>query len=140
MFNNVRPFAIILLGGAVPLFCQLDRAPITGVVSNSSGGIISDAKVTALSKETATSLSTLTTATGNYILPALFNQPGCTRHRSKISSWPPTMGPMPLRSVSGCHGDWPYGNGKTGGGAEPLSFGAIIRLCALNTNSGGPPH
>jgi hypothetical protein len=53
------------------LFAQTDRGTITGTVVDSSGAVIPGAKVVLVNSETDSRHETVTTATGNYTLPAL---------------------------------------------------------------------
>jgi hypothetical protein len=52
-------------------FSQINRAILTGVVTDPSGAAIVNAKITAVQKATNTSATTSSTDTGNYTLPAL---------------------------------------------------------------------
>ncbi|MCX6637617.1 MAG: TonB-dependent receptor [Acidobacteria bacterium] len=61
----------MLLAAALPLFAQLDRGSLTGVVNDPTGAAVVNAKVLATHAETNTTFSTATTDTGNYTLPAL---------------------------------------------------------------------
>jgi outer membrane receptor protein involved in Fe transport len=66
-----RILCILLLAAAGPVFCQLDRGTITGVVTDPSGAVIADAKITVVNTDTNASLATSTTASGDYTLPAV---------------------------------------------------------------------
>ena len=61
----------LLLGLARCLPAQLNRATLTGVVSDPTGAAIVNSKITAIHVATNTTFSTATTEAGNYTLPAL---------------------------------------------------------------------
>jgi hypothetical protein len=50
---------------------QLNRATLTGLVTDPSGAAVVNAKITAVARETNMTFATSTTDTGNYTLPAL---------------------------------------------------------------------
>ena len=54
-----------------PLFAQLDRGSLTGIVKDPSGAAVAGAKVTATQLSTNTVAETSTTDSGDYTLPAL---------------------------------------------------------------------
>ncbi|HEU4388707.1 MAG TPA: carboxypeptidase-like regulatory domain-containing protein [Blastocatellia bacterium] len=60
---------LILLGGVTP--AQTFRGSILGAVSDSSGGVVPEAKVTAKNTSTGIERSTVTDSLGNYALPEL---------------------------------------------------------------------
>jgi hypothetical protein len=64
-------FAWLLLMSPVPLFAQLDRGTITGIVTDPSGAVIVGANVTATNIATGVSTKTTTSSTGNYTIPLL---------------------------------------------------------------------
>src|SRR2546422_11117396 len=57
---------IVLLAGSSTCFGQLDRASLSGVVSDPTGGVIPEAKVTVTHVDTAVSFSTNTNQSGVY--------------------------------------------------------------------------
>ncbi len=60
---------LLLAAGAV--FAQGDRGTITGTISDSTGGAVASAAITARNSETGASYQTVSTATGNYTLSEL---------------------------------------------------------------------
>src|SRR5581483_2511401 len=64
-------FASLLLISAGPLFAQVDRGTITGIVTDPSGAVIVGANVTATNTATGVSTKTTTSSTGNYTIPLL---------------------------------------------------------------------
>ena len=66
-----RIFCVLLLAATSPVFSQLDRGTITGVVTDPSGAVIGDAKITVVNADTNASLATSTTMSGDYTLPAV---------------------------------------------------------------------
>src|ERR1700736_1142256 len=64
-------FVVAALSGQ-SLYAQLsDRAVITGIVTDASGGAVPDAKVTITSQETGTKTVVGTNSAGNYSTPPL---------------------------------------------------------------------
>jgi hypothetical protein len=70
MRSGMRQIALLLMLG-VNVYAQLNQATLTGVVSDPSGAAVVNAKVNAVHVATNAAFSTVTTATGNYTLPAL---------------------------------------------------------------------
>src|SRR5947207_11122135 len=52
-------------------FAQSDRGAITGTVADATGALIPGAPIVLMNADTGTRSETVTTATGNYTLPAL---------------------------------------------------------------------
>jgi hypothetical protein len=63
--------ALILLLVAVPVFAQLATGAILGVVKDTSGGVVPDARVTVINVETSQSRSVTTGSDGAYRVPGL---------------------------------------------------------------------
>ncbi len=63
--------AIMVLASGSFLHAQLNRGVITGLVTDPSHAVIGDAKITATHQDTNFASTTVSTATGNYTLPAL---------------------------------------------------------------------
>jgi Carboxypeptidase regulatory-like domain len=67
----------VLVGISVCLFlagsaiAQLDRGTITGVIKDSQGAVVADARITATNIATNVSVSTTTTQSGDFTIPAL---------------------------------------------------------------------
>src|SRR6202790_2603544 len=61
--------ALMLLGAVLPLrsFAQVDAGAISGTVKDSSGGVVSGAKVTLANEETGQQLSTTSGSDGEYV-------------------------------------------------------------------------
>src|SRR5438045_9751647 len=55
----------------MPAFAQTDRGNITGTVTDSSGGVIAGAQVTAKEAETGQERTTVTSARGDFTVPEL---------------------------------------------------------------------
>jgi len=58
--------SVLLAFGVTPLMAQVDTGSITGTVSDSSGAVVSGAKVTLTNEGTGASLTTTTSADGGY--------------------------------------------------------------------------
>ena len=65
------PSVTLLLLGALPLFAQLDRATITGTVTDSSGAAVPGVRITVRSAATAARFETLSNEVGQFTQPAL---------------------------------------------------------------------
>src|SRR5256885_17263209 len=64
--------ALVLFGvSIVPVFDQSDRGTITGTVTDPSGAVVSNAKITATNGSTGAVRETTTSGEGNYTLPEL---------------------------------------------------------------------
>ena len=63
--------AVTLLSAVVPLWAQLNRGTLTGVVTDPAGASVPLSKITATHVETNTTLTTSSTETGNYTVPSL---------------------------------------------------------------------
>ena len=59
------------LSAAALSTAQVNRATLTGIVTDPSGAVVPSAKIVAVHVETRTSSSTTTTSAGTYTLPAL---------------------------------------------------------------------
>ena len=64
-------FAIALALVCSSLLAQTDRGTINGVVTDSSGAAVPDAKVTAVQTATNSTFSTVSTSTGDFTIPSL---------------------------------------------------------------------
>ncbi len=84
------PFLILL--AAFPLAAQIDRAVLTGTVTDPAGAVVPGAKVTAVSVETGVSRDAVTNSDGVYIIPALL-----VGRRGR--SWRGTSGSIRPRSI-----------------------------------------
>ena len=62
---------ILGLSAAAMSTAQVNRATLTGIVTDPSGAVVPSAKIVAVHVETGTSSSTTTTSAGAYTLPAL---------------------------------------------------------------------
>ncbi len=64
---------LLFLGLGVAALCvaQVNRATLTGIVTDPSGAVVPSVKVVAIHVDTGTSVSTVTTSAGVYTLPAL---------------------------------------------------------------------
>lgn len=64
----IRVFLAVILTfvGALPLLAQVDTGSITGTVTDSTGAVVSGAKVTLTNEGTGTALSTTSSANGTY--------------------------------------------------------------------------
>jgi hypothetical protein len=69
--KRVLALAALLAALALVLPAQLNRAVLTGVVSDPSGAAVANAKIKAVAKDTNATYNTATTGTGDYTLPAL---------------------------------------------------------------------
>src|ERR1700759_4565350 len=63
--------AAFLAFAAAPVFAQSDRGAITGSVTDQSGAVVPNAKVTATSLDTGEVREATTSGEGNYTLPEL---------------------------------------------------------------------
>src|SRR5215203_1630476 len=63
--------AVFFLSVTILCVAQVNRATVTGIVTDPAGALAPAVKVTAVHVETGTSLSTVTTDAGVYTLPAL---------------------------------------------------------------------
>lgn len=61
----------LCLGFSIPAIAQTDRGTITGTVTDPAGAVVPGAAITALNKATGSTITTVTTSTGNYTLPTL---------------------------------------------------------------------
>src|SRR5215203_5193418 len=62
---------LFMLACISPVFAQSDRGGITGRVTDQTGAVIADAKVTVLNLETNETREARTTGEGNYTIPQL---------------------------------------------------------------------
>ena len=62
---------IVSLGAAAICSAQVNRATLTGIVTDPSGAVVPSVKVVATHVETGTSVATNTTSAGAYTIPAL---------------------------------------------------------------------
>ncbi|MCC6862315.1 MAG: TonB-dependent receptor, partial [Bryobacterales bacterium] len=69
--EKVSILAVLLASFAATLGAQLNRATLTGIITDPSGAAVANAKIVAVARDTNTTYNTLTTDTGNYTLPAL---------------------------------------------------------------------
>src|SRR3989440_7775803 len=69
--RRVGAFVVLLIALAVPAFAQSNKADIVGTVTDSNGGGVSGAEVTATKIDTAASRSASTDTAGNFQLPLL---------------------------------------------------------------------
>src|SRR3989441_8343211 len=69
--RRVGAFVVLLIALAVPAFAQSNKADIVGTVTDSNGGGVSGAEVTATKIDTAASRSATTDTAGNFQLPLL---------------------------------------------------------------------
>lgn len=70
LFAALCGLTIVVFSGA-PCFAQIDRASITGVVTDPSGAVIPNAKVTITDAATKVMRATMTNSSGVYVLAAL---------------------------------------------------------------------
>src|SRR5437868_12995300 len=71
---SIRSFAVTACGAAVflaSLHAQSTLGTITGLISDSSGAVIPNAVVVATNTATGAKAQTLTSSTGNYVIPNL---------------------------------------------------------------------
>lgn len=68
-----RTLSVLLIsfGAAAISVAQVNRATITGIVTDPAGALVPTVKVTAIHVETGTSMSTIATEAGAYTIPAL---------------------------------------------------------------------
>src|SRR6185437_11794568 len=62
---------VLMLVSASPVFAQSDRGGLTGRVTDPTGAVVADAKVTALNVETGETREARTNGEGNYTIPQL---------------------------------------------------------------------
>ena len=62
---------LLVCGSGIPSWSQTDRGTITGTVTDSSGAVVANAKVTAKATNTGAERSTTTSGEGSYTLPEL---------------------------------------------------------------------
>ncbi|HWF87635.1 MAG TPA: TonB-dependent receptor, partial [Pyrinomonadaceae bacterium] len=62
---------VLMLVSASPVFAQSDRGGLTGRVTDPTGAVVADAKVTALNVQTGETRETRTNGEGNYTIPQL---------------------------------------------------------------------
>jgi hypothetical protein len=65
--STISVFAVL----AAPVFAQVDRASLNGTVTDQSGGLIENAKVTVVSNATGSRRAAITGAAGTYQIPGL---------------------------------------------------------------------
>ena len=70
MFSCKRLLILCLCAAAICV-AQVNRATLTGIVTDPSGAVVPSVKVVAVHVDTGTSVSTSTTSAGVYTLPAL---------------------------------------------------------------------
>ncbi len=66
--------AAVLFVLSMQVAAQTQTARLVGTVTDSSGGTVASAKITAVQQETKTSTTTTTNSSGEYVFPVL--QPG----------------------------------------------------------------
>src|SRR5690242_19008000 len=71
IIRTVVLFVLLTVFCQAALFGQSERGTISGSVTDSTGAVIPSAKVTVTNPSTASSITTVTTATGDYTVPAL---------------------------------------------------------------------
>src|SRR5689334_16974397 len=67
----IRTVVLLMVFCQAALFGQSERGTISGSVTDSTGAVIPSAKVTVTNPSTASSITTVTTETGDYTVPAL---------------------------------------------------------------------
>jgi len=67
----VARLLVLLLVCVSPVFAQSDRGGITGRVTDQTGAVVADAKVTAVNVETGETREGRTNGEGNYTIPQL---------------------------------------------------------------------
>jgi hypothetical protein len=70
-FTMSRMVVVLLAGLAMPFLLSAQTATVSGTVTDSSGGFVSDAAITATSAETAAERTTVSTSTGFYSISNL---------------------------------------------------------------------
>jgi hypothetical protein len=65
--STISVFAVLV----APVFAQVDRASLNGTVTDQSGGLIENAKVTVVSNATGSRRAAITGAAGTYQIPGL---------------------------------------------------------------------
>ena len=70
---SIRSLTVFLCMAAsvAPSFAQSDRGTLTGTLTDPQGAVVPNAKLTAISADTAAEYGTVSTATGNYTIPQL---------------------------------------------------------------------
>ena len=68
---SIAGWLVLILMAVSPVFAQSDRGGITGRVTDQTGAVVPDAKVTALNVETGETREARTNGEGNYTIPQL---------------------------------------------------------------------
>src|SRR6185503_19955224 len=69
--SPVAGLLVLMLLAVSPVFAQSDRGGITGRVTDQTGAVVADAKVTALNAETGETRESRSNGEGNYTIPQL---------------------------------------------------------------------
>ena len=75
--HSFLPFSVLLVSASLPLICalsvhaQVDRSAITGTVTDSSGGLLGQARITALEESTQVKREGISDSVGRFEIPGL---------------------------------------------------------------------
>jgi len=68
---SIAGWLVLIFVAVSPVFAQSDRGGITGRVTDQTGAVVADAKVTAVNAETGETREARTNGEGNYTIPQL---------------------------------------------------------------------
>jgi hypothetical protein len=130
--KRVAALAILVLAAAHPLFAQVDRATITGIVTDTDGGVLPGATVTVTNIATNVSTSVPTTGTGSYLAVNLI--PGSYRIEFELSGFKKYTRAITLETGQRARVDSTL---EVGDVTETVNVTANIRLVDTNDASLG---